>query len=64
MVSLGQIKKVNELILEHDYVSVENPEHKDLDPMEIPIGGPAMVKSPEGKLFKVYANASVEPYDG
>lgn len=63
MVSLMQIRKVNELVLEHDYITVDNPEYKDLDSMDIPIGGPVMMQSPEGKMFKVYADASVIPYD-
>ena len=51
------------MFTKQDYISVDNPEYENLDPMDIPIGGPAMVKSPEGKLFLVYADGSVIPYD-
>jgi len=62
MVSLPQMKKIHELY-EQDYITVENPEHKDLGPMEMPIGGPIMVKSPEGVLYEVYADGSMVLYE-
>ena len=65
MVSLIQMKVVCELY-QQDYTRVddhENPERKDLLPEEIPIGGPCMVRSPEGKLFQVFADGSVVPYE-
>ena len=63
MASLTQCKKINQLITEHDWQTTEHPEHKDLDPMDIPIGGPVMMVTPEGKHFLVGSDGSVIPYD-
>lgn len=62
MASLPQSSKIHELIA-LDYQTIENPEYKVLAPMDIPIGGPVIMKTPDGKYIKVMTNGSVEPYD-
>lgn len=61
MASLVQCRKIQELVL-LDYQSIEHPEYKDLDPMDMPIGGPVIMKSPEGGYVRVMSDGSVEPY--
>ena len=63
MSSLIQSRKIGELVRKYDYVTVEHPDHKDLDPMDMPIGGPVMMRSPEGEHFLVESDGSVIPYD-
>ena len=62
MVSLHQMQKYRDL-LEEEYVSVENPDYEGLDEIDKPrLGGPIIMKAPNGELFGVYANASVRPF--
>ena len=62
MATLVQSKKIFELHRD-DWVTIDHPEHEGLDPWNIPIGGPVIMKAPDGKLFEIGADGTVLPYD-
>ena len=62
MVSLPQAKKLNELAAQ-GYESVEHPDYVGLPLEERPIGGPAIMVSPEGDYIQVKPDGSVIPFE-
>ena len=61
MATYKQSLKIHELV-QAGYITIEHPDHKGLADIDLPVGGPVTMLSPDKNMIIVYPDGSVLPY--